>query len=104
MRQRRLLPQPNEKHFSYDPNGLFDGFFGGLDSRRISDVLPAIKLLSLCAPVTDSQGLQQRGVSPPGNRQSLRRLEPANRLAAARANHPVDSAGVIAALGKFRLH
>ncbi len=61
-------------------------------------------LLSLCFAVTDSQGLQQLGVNPSGNRQSLRRLEPANRLAAARANHPVNSAMVIASPGKFRLH
>ena len=54
--------------------------------------------------VTDSQGLQQPRVNLPGDRQSLRRLKPANRLDAARANHPVNSAMVIATPGKFRLH
>ena len=55
-------------------------------------------------PLTDSQGFQQFGVNPSGNQQPLRRLEPANCLAAGRANHSVNSAMVIAALGKFRLH
>jgi hypothetical protein len=53
-------------------------------------VLPAINLLSLCGPVTDSQGLQQLGVNPLGNLQSLRRLERTNRFAAAGANHTVN--------------
>ena len=64
---------------------------------------PSYHLLPLCTPVADPQGLQHFAVDNPGNRQSLCRLEPANRFAAARANHPVNSAMVIAAPCKFRL-
>src|SRR5260370_19755402 len=64
----------------------------------------ATNLLRLCGLVFDPQGLQQLGVNPSADRQSLRRLECSNRLAAARADRPVYPAVVITAPGKFRLH
>jgi len=116
---RRTLQSP--LMFRNDLGGLHerqltkfvDDRFGVVESHRLAapytarqkTTVPAATNLSrLCVLVVDPQSLQQLGVNAPGDRQSLRRLERSNRLAAVGANHAVHRTLVIAAAGKFRLH